>query len=41
MPMSNGREVQAFLADAAPADVVLSKELLRDHRQKAERERSG
>ena len=30
------REVQAFFATAAPADVVLSDELLRDRRQEAD-----
>jgi hypothetical protein len=30
------REVQAFFANAAPADVKLSDELLRDRRQEAD-----
>jgi bifunctional DNA-binding transcriptional regulator/antitoxin component of YhaV-PrlF toxin-antitoxin module len=33
------REVQAFFADAAPAGVVLSEELIRDRRTEAEREK--
>jgi AbrB family looped-hinge helix DNA binding protein len=32
------REVQAFFADAAPPDVVLSEELIRDRRAEAARE---
>ncbi len=32
------REVQAFFADVAPADVLLSEELLRDRRAEAARE---
>jgi len=32
------REVQAFFADAAPPDVLLSEELLRDRRAEADRE---
>jgi len=35
------REVQAFFADAAPSDVVLSDELLRDRREEAAREDRG
>jgi bifunctional DNA-binding transcriptional regulator/antitoxin component of YhaV-PrlF toxin-antitoxin module len=35
------REVQAFFADAAPPDVLLSEELLRDRRAEAEREGRG
>jgi len=34
-------EVQAFFADAAPADLVLSEELLRDRRAEAAREDRG
>lgn len=33
------REVQAFFADAAPADKVLSEELSRERRAEARRER--
>ena len=32
------REVQAFFADAAPADVVLSEELIRDRRAESEQD---
>jgi bifunctional DNA-binding transcriptional regulator/antitoxin component of YhaV-PrlF toxin-antitoxin module len=32
------REVQAFFTDAAPPDVVLSEELIRDRRAETERE---
>src|SRR4051812_36808147 len=32
------REVQAFFADAAPAEVVLSEELSKDRREEAARE---
>ena len=32
------REVQSFFADAAPAKVMLSEELLRDRRTEAKRE---
>jgi bifunctional DNA-binding transcriptional regulator/antitoxin component of YhaV-PrlF toxin-antitoxin module len=32
------REVQAFFADAAPRDVLLSEELIRDRRAEAARE---
>jgi bifunctional DNA-binding transcriptional regulator/antitoxin component of YhaV-PrlF toxin-antitoxin module len=32
------REVQAFFADAAPPDVLLSEELIRDRREEAKRE---
>jgi len=35
------REVQAFFADAAPADVVLSDELRRDRKAEAARENRG
>jgi bifunctional DNA-binding transcriptional regulator/antitoxin component of YhaV-PrlF toxin-antitoxin module len=35
------REVQAFFADAAPAEVLLSEELLRDRRAEAEQETRG
>ena len=35
------REVQAFFADAAPQDVLLSEELLRDRRAEADREDRG
>lgn len=35
------REVQAYFADLAPADVKLSEELLRDRREEAERENRG
>jgi len=35
------REVQAFFADAAPADVVLSDELRRDRKTEAARENRG
>ena len=35
------REVQAFFADAAPPDVLLSEELLRDRREEAAREDRG
>jgi bifunctional DNA-binding transcriptional regulator/antitoxin component of YhaV-PrlF toxin-antitoxin module len=35
------REVQAFFADAAPADVLVSEELLRDRREEAKREDRG
>jgi AbrB family looped-hinge helix DNA binding protein len=35
------REVQEFFADAAPTDVVLSDELLRDRREEAKRENRG
>jgi bifunctional DNA-binding transcriptional regulator/antitoxin component of YhaV-PrlF toxin-antitoxin module len=35
------REVQAFFADAAPADVVLSDELRRDRKVEAARENRG
>jgi hypothetical protein len=35
------REVQAHIADAAPAGVSLSEELLRDRRAEAERETGG
>jgi hypothetical protein len=35
------REVQAYFADAAPPDVVLSEELLRDRRAEAEQENRG
>jgi AbrB family looped-hinge helix DNA binding protein len=35
------REVQAFFADAAPSEVVLSDELLRDRREEAAREERG
>jgi bifunctional DNA-binding transcriptional regulator/antitoxin component of YhaV-PrlF toxin-antitoxin module len=35
------REVQAYFADLAPADVRLSEELLRDRREEAERENRG
>ena len=31
------REVQAYFADLAPPDVLLSEELLRDRREEAER----
>jgi AbrB family looped-hinge helix DNA binding protein len=33
------REVQAYFADAAPANVLLSEELRRDRRAEVERER--
>lgn len=33
------REVQAYFADAAPAGVSLSEELLRERREEAEREK--
>jgi AbrB family looped-hinge helix DNA binding protein len=32
------REVQAFFADAAPPDVLLSEELIKDRREEAARE---
>ena len=32
------REVQAFFKDAAPSDVVVSEELIRDRREEAARE---
>jgi bifunctional DNA-binding transcriptional regulator/antitoxin component of YhaV-PrlF toxin-antitoxin module len=35
------REVQAFFADVAPADVRLSEELSRDRRKEAAREERG
>jgi AbrB family looped-hinge helix DNA binding protein len=35
------REVQAFFADAAPKNVLLSEELLRDRREEAKREDHG
>jgi len=35
------REVQAFFADVAPADVLLSEELSRDRREEAARENRG
>ena len=35
------REVQAFFADAAPPDVVLSEELSRDRRAEAARDKRG
>lgn len=35
------REVQAFFADAAPPDVLLSEELSRDRRAEAAREDRG
>jgi bifunctional DNA-binding transcriptional regulator/antitoxin component of YhaV-PrlF toxin-antitoxin module len=35
------REVQAFFASAAPADVVLSEELIKDRRAEAAREDRG
>ena len=35
------REVQAFFADVAPPDVVLSEELIRDRRAEAAREDRG
>jgi bifunctional DNA-binding transcriptional regulator/antitoxin component of YhaV-PrlF toxin-antitoxin module len=35
------REVQAFFADAAPPDVVLSDEVIRDRREEAKRETRG
>jgi bifunctional DNA-binding transcriptional regulator/antitoxin component of YhaV-PrlF toxin-antitoxin module len=35
------REVQAFFADAAPADVLLSEELSKDRRDEASRESRG
>jgi bifunctional DNA-binding transcriptional regulator/antitoxin component of YhaV-PrlF toxin-antitoxin module len=35
------REVQAFFADAAPADVLLSEELSRDRREEAARDGRG
>ena len=35
------QEVQAFFADAAPRDVVLSDELSRDRRAEAAREDRG
>ena len=35
------REVQAFFADAAPSDVLLSEELSRDRRAEAAREDRG
>ena len=35
------REVQAYFAGAAPADVRLSDELLRDRREEAKREDRG
>jgi bifunctional DNA-binding transcriptional regulator/antitoxin component of YhaV-PrlF toxin-antitoxin module len=35
------REVQAFFADVAPPDVLLSEELSRDRRKEAEREDRG
>jgi bifunctional DNA-binding transcriptional regulator/antitoxin component of YhaV-PrlF toxin-antitoxin module len=35
------REVQAFFADVAPPDVLLSDELIRDRREEAERETRG
>ncbi|HWL28212.1 MAG TPA: AbrB/MazE/SpoVT family DNA-binding domain-containing protein [Burkholderiaceae bacterium] len=35
------REVQAFFADAAPKDVVLSEELNRDRRKEAAKEKHG
>jgi len=35
------REVQAYFADVAPADVVLSEELIRDRRKEAEKESHG
>jgi bifunctional DNA-binding transcriptional regulator/antitoxin component of YhaV-PrlF toxin-antitoxin module len=35
------REVQAYFADLAPPDVLLSEELLRDRREEAERENRG
>jgi bifunctional DNA-binding transcriptional regulator/antitoxin component of YhaV-PrlF toxin-antitoxin module len=35
------REVQAFFADAAPPDVLLSEELSKDRRNEAERESRG
>ena len=35
------REVQAFFADAAPADVILSEELSRDRKAEAARDKRG
>jgi bifunctional DNA-binding transcriptional regulator/antitoxin component of YhaV-PrlF toxin-antitoxin module len=35
------REVQAFFADAAPPEAVLSEELIRNRREEAERESRG
>jgi len=35
------REVQAFFADAAPPDVLLSEELSKDRREEAAREDRG
>jgi bifunctional DNA-binding transcriptional regulator/antitoxin component of YhaV-PrlF toxin-antitoxin module len=35
------REVQAFFADVAPADVLLSEQLIRDRREEAAREDRG
>jgi bifunctional DNA-binding transcriptional regulator/antitoxin component of YhaV-PrlF toxin-antitoxin module len=35
------REVQAFFADAAPPDVILSEELSRDRKAEAARENRG
>jgi bifunctional DNA-binding transcriptional regulator/antitoxin component of YhaV-PrlF toxin-antitoxin module len=35
------REVQAYFADAAPPDVLLSDEVLRDRREEAAREDRG
>jgi bifunctional DNA-binding transcriptional regulator/antitoxin component of YhaV-PrlF toxin-antitoxin module len=35
------REVQAYFADLATPDVMLSEELLRDRREEAERENRG
>jgi hypothetical protein len=35
------REVQAFFGDAAPPDVRVSEELLRDRREEAKREDRG
>jgi bifunctional DNA-binding transcriptional regulator/antitoxin component of YhaV-PrlF toxin-antitoxin module len=35
------REVQAYFAEVAPPDVLLSEELLRERREEAERENRG
>jgi AbrB family looped-hinge helix DNA binding protein len=35
------REVQAYFADVAPSDVLLSEELLRERREEAEQENRG
>ena len=35
------REVQAFFADAAPSDVLLSEKLIQDRRKEAAREDRG